>query len=390
MFRLLLTFCLLSQFANAAGRVYPLNSRTLDPSGINFDFKYKYSQTLNYYDVDGNEVALEEEDDYKLTDYNFSLSYGYTTNLELGINFIYRQVTSSDAFVENSAGGIESYALSAKYSFTPSQSYSLAFSAEYRVHPYDNVVYLNAADVPTDEVILGDSGNSFLARLYFDSIVNKLTTIETSVGYHIPSNDLSHEIPFSAAIVRHYTSFAIWAGARGVFSMGQDEYSTAPEKKVLNANGKTARWNSINRSYQEAFGGIAMLLADKYRLSLEVSNTYSGASTDKMTNVIGGISWTTGGVSRETRMENSFKEYVAEATIVKLSPRGKFVKIDKGLVQDVSKGANVDIYKSDYFGGNELIASGVVYESGPNWAIVKLLKKYKNLPIEKGLTVRIK
>lgn len=390
MLRLLLTFCLFSQFAHAAGRVYPLKSRTLDPSGINFDFNYTFSQTLSYYDVDGNEVALDEEDDYKLSDYNFSINYGYTTNLELGVNFIYRQVSSANALVENSTAGVESYAISAKYAFAPTQTYSLAFSAEYRVHPYENVVYLNSSSVPTDEVVLGDSGNSFLAKLYFDSTINKLTTIETSIGYHIPSNDLSAEIPYSIALVRHYTSFALWAGARGVFSMGQDEYSTAPEKKVLNANGETARWNSINRSFHEAYGGASVLIADKYRLSLEGAQTLNGASTDKAFSIIAGISWTTGGVSRETRMENSFKEYVAEATIVKLSPRGKFVKIDKGLVQDVSKGASVDIYKSDYFGGNELIASGVIYESGPHWAIVKLLKKYKDLPIEKGLTVRIK
>lgn len=390
MFRLLLTFCLLTQFGYASNKVYPSKSQTLNPSAINFDMQFLFSQTLSYYDVDGNEVALDEDVDYKLMDYSFSLNYGYTTNLEFGINFVYRQISSSNSTVENKVGGIESYAASGKWNFTNSPNYSMALSAQYRVHPYKNEVYLSSSAVPTDEVVLGDGGNSFLGTIYFDSFINKLTTLETSVSYHIPSNDLSAELPYNLALIRHYSTFAFWAGARGVFSMGQDEYSTAPEKKVLNANGHTARWNSINRTYTEGFVGARILIADKYRVSGEMSRTITGSSTDKMTNLIASLSWTTGGVSRESRIENSFKEYVAEATIVKLSPRGKFIKIDKGLVQDVSKGASVDVYKSDYFGGNELIASGVVHECGPSWAIVKLVKKYKDLPIEKGLTVRIK
>ena len=64
--------------------------------------------------------------------------------------------------------------------------------------------------------------------------------------------------------------------------------------------------------------------------------------------------------------------------------------MDKGLSSDVVKGARADIYKSDYFGENVLLGSGFIYESGADWSIVKVVKKFKRLPIEKGYTVRIK
>ena len=67
-----------------------------------------------------------------------------------------------------------------------------------------------------------------------------------------------------------------------------------------------------------------------------------------------------------------------------------FFKIDKGLSQDIVKGSRADIYKSDYFGGNVLIATGFIYESGPDWAIVKVVKRFKDVAIEKGFTVRVK
>ena len=93
------------------------------------------------------------------------------------------------------------------------------------------------------------------------------------------------------------------------------------------------------------------------------------------------------GPDEEEKIEQ-FKEYDVEATIVKISPRGKFVKIDQGLSGDFAKGMKVDIYKADYFGGNILAASGVVYKVKVDSAIVKITKKYRKMKIEKGFVVR--
>ncbi|EQC44388.1 hypothetical protein M900_A0349 [Bacteriovorax sp. Seq25_V] len=291
---------------------------------------------------------------------------------------------------ENSASGLESVAALFKYQFKNNSDYHFAISGEYRYRPYENEVYSSASNVPADEIVLGDSGASFLVTAHLDAVISKWTTIESSLGYHMPPNDLSPELPYRISLIKNFNTWAFWGGVKGIYSLGSDEYADAPSLKPFNANGETARWNSINRSFAMPFGGVRFLMGKKYRLSFEGGQIMSGTSTDKTMEGLVSLSWNTGGVSKEERLENAFKEYTSEATIIKVSPRGKFLKIDKGLVQDVAKGAAVDIYKSDYFGGNILIASGVVYESGPNWAIVRLTKRYKDMPIEKGLTVRVK
>ena len=145
-----------------------------------------------------------------------------------------------------------------------------------------------------------------------------------------------------------------------------------------------AKSSSINKNNKR------IKLSNKYLLSGKVSQVMSGVSTDKATNFLVSLTYNAGGTSSSQTFENKFKEYSTEATIIKVSPRGVFFKLDKGLSSDVVKGARADIYKSDYFGENVLLGSGFIYESGPDWSIVKVVKKFKRLPIEKGYTVRIK
>ena len=119
MVRLLFVTLLLTPFTLLASprTVYPLSSSTLNPGAIGVDLSLLYSQTLSYYDIDGNEVELEEDDDYKLMDYDFTLAYGYTAQIQIGVNAKFRQVTSANTDTENSTSGIESVAAQFKYQF---------------------------------------------------------------------------------------------------------------------------------------------------------------------------------------------------------------------------------------------------------------------------------
>ncbi len=92
----------------------------------------------------------------------------------------------------------------------------------------------------------------------------------------------------------------------------------------------------------------------------------------------------------EERKLSEFKEYGIDASIIKTSPRGLFIKIDHGVAQDVEKGMRFDIYKTDYFGGNLLIAEAVAFEVGNDWAILKVVKTFRDVPIEKGQAARSK
>jgi hypothetical protein len=377
-------------------KVYPLKAETIPAGAYNFDFNFNYSKTLSFFDVDGNEVELGEFQDYSLMDTDIKISYGYTRKLEFTLGGKFRQASSNrqDGTNQNSVtdttSGIEHASVGFKYAWKRKKNYRYAISGSWHYKPYDNTVYPNAASIPEGEIVLGDSGQELNLAFHLDYIYSKWTTVEASAGYRSPGNELSPEVPFHIALVKNYNKWALWGGVRGIYSLGTDQYSDNPTGKPLNANGSTARWNSVNRSYMQPYAGLRYLMKKKYRVSVELGQTMSGTSTDKAADISFNLAWTSGGKSQEEIFEDSFKEYTTEATIIKVSPRGKFVKIDKGLAQDVTKGAKVDIYKTDYFGGNILIASGLVYESGPSWAIIKLLKKFRSVPIEKGLTARVK
>jgi len=391
-----LVFVGFSSFATPR-KVYPLKAETLPAGAYNFDLNFNYSKTLSSYDVDGNEVELGELEDYSLMDTDVTISYGYSRKLEFSLGGKFRQVSSNRADSNNTeaitdtASGIENMNVGFKYAWKKSKNYRYAFSGSYVYKVYEeNTLYNSTSEIPEGEIVLGDSGQEFNLGFHLDYIYSKWTTVEASAGYRSPGNELSPEVPYHFAVVKNYNKWALWGGVRGIYSLGTDNYTDAPEQKPENATGSTERWNSINRSYIQPYAGIRYLFKKKYRLSFQGGQMISGTSTDKEGEFSINLAWSSGGKSKDEIFEESFKEYTTEATVIKVSPRGKFVKIDKGLAQDVSKGSKVDIYKTDYFGGNILIASGVIYESGPSWAIVKLLKRFRSVPIEKGLTARVK
>lgn len=49
---------------------------------------------------------------------------------------------------------------------------------------------------------------------------------------------------------------------------------------------------------------------------------------------------------------------------------------------------SMDLYEADFFGGNELVASGVIHELGVSWAIIKITKKFTPKPLKNGRSAR--
>jgi hypothetical protein len=389
---ILLIFIFLSANTLATPRrVYPLRGEAISKSSYHYELSLLHSVTLSRYDIDGNEVPLDEEENFSLTDFNFGLNYGFGDKLTIGGSLKYRQLSNENTQQTLSTSGVESFGLNFRYELKKRKSYRYSLYGEYRMTPYENEIYDPAATIPTGEIVLGDSGQTLEFGLIISYIYTKWTTMEIIMGYRTPANDISPELPYDFRFIKNFNSWAIWAGVRGVYSLGLDNYSENPEQKPLNANGGvTYRWNSIDRSFMTPYAGIRFLVKQKYRISMEGGQTMSGTSTDQAFDARFALSWNYGGKTREQKIEGKFKEYVSEATVVKVSPRGKFVKIDKGLAHDIAKGNRVDFYKADYFGGNILVAAGTVYEAGPSWAIVKITNKYRKMPIEKGLVARIK
>jgi hypothetical protein len=118
------------------------------------------------------------------------------------------------------------------------------------------------------------------------------------------------------------------------------------------------------------------------------ASVIKGTSTDKGNSLMFSMGWSSEGVSPESIKVNSFKEYQIDGSVLKVSARGNFLRIDQGLSTDVEKGMKFDIYQTDYFGGNELVASGVVYQIGSDWSVVKITKKFLELEIKPGFSAR--
>lgn len=370
--------------------VYPLIGETLRAKSYDFELKFLYSQTQSRFDTDGVEVPLQELEAYSLIDTDISINYGYSNKVQIFATGRYRQFSAEDATDTTTKAGFESLGLGFKYSLKGSPRTKYAVSGSYRKTMYENEVYSSSGVIPGGELALGDSGNSFDLNFHLSYLPKKSSVFEMSFGYRTPPNDLSPELPYDVSFTKRFRRWAMWAGVKGIYSLNLDPYTDNPQEKPANASMGSFRFNSINRSYIQPYGGFRYLVSNKYRSTLEVGRTISGSSVDQSFDFTFKVAWTTGGKSKEHEFESSFKQYTAEATVLKVSPRGKFLKIDRGLAQDIAKGARVDIYKADFFGGNVLVASGVIYESGPSWAIVRLLKKYRSLPIDKGFTARIK
>jgi len=119
-----------------------------------------------------------------------------------------------------------------------------------------------------------------------------------------------------------------------------------------------------------------------------VARVVSGVSTDEGTEFKLLLSWNSLGQTADQNKVESFKEYTVEAAVVKVSPRGKFVKIDRGVSQGVEKGMIIDIFKTDYDGTNILVASGHIQDVGSDWAIVRIVKRYRDVDLENGYVAR--
>ncbi len=387
--KILIILLLIAQ--NSYSSSYPLESRTLNKESYKIKLDVLWSQTLGFFGSDGTETEAADDVGYQLIDTLVKIDYGFKRNFEIGIDVKYRQIESENSTDILSSAGLESFAVHGKYSFKGSRKNKAAISLTYRKTAYSNEYYLNQSDIPaSSDVNLGDDGQSILLTAYYDRVVSKNSHLEFKLSYLFPPNDLGAEIPYSLGYVYKSQNFALGLGVDGIFSLGLDEYEANPDDKPVSNFGSTNRFNSINREMMSLYGQLNYKFSSSYLGSAKLSQVMSGTSTDKSMNVLFSLTFNTGGVSDSQVFENSFKEYSNEANVIKVSPRGVFLKIDKGLAGDVAKGARADVYKTDYFGGNTLVGSGFVYESAADWAIVKLVKKFKRLPIEKGFTVRIK
>lgn len=380
----LLMFTLATPVMSAG--VHRGGAELLNPSAYSINTSANVFQTSGFFDVEGTEVELVEGNEYRLIDVDLAVSYGVSRNLELTAMGRFRQVSSTVGEEITKKSGPESLGVEAKYAFARIGNLRYALGVHYRQTLYTNENYIDTSTMPADEIILGDSGSEYGVDLYM-TYLGSPWKIDGKVGYSSPANNLSAEVNYKLEAMYRFNKFALLGGVEGIYSLKNDEFTDDPGAKAIQLTGGTRLFNSVNREKVAPYLG-AQYSFDDFLLAFKGQTVMSGVSTDKGDTISVAIGWNSDGVTPESVKIDSFKEYQVDGSVLKVSARSNFIRIDQGLSTDVEKGMKFDIYQTDYFGGNVLVATGIVYEIGADWSIIKLVKKYKEIEIKPGFAAR--
>lgn len=392
MAQLKIFFCLLVFFSLSvrANIRRPSHALLLNPKAYSMDFSEYVFSTTAYFDKDGKENPLPADYSFMLADTSFTLSYGYSSNLEFSVNGKARYVSSQTTLSTDpktlTKMGLESAQVGIKYQLPPMNNSFFAIGAKFKQTLYTNLKYDPPQSADANQIVLGDDGTEYSIDLY-SSFLYTSSRLDFDLSYVKPANDLSQELRYQAEALYQFKSFGGIIGVEGIISLKKDPYATDPNLKPKISNGATSLFNSINREKVAPYFGA---LYDFKRVSFEARGgaVISGISTDKGYFALMNINLNSEGVTAESVKIDAFKEYQIEGSVLKVSARGNFIKIDQGLSTDVEKGMLFDIYQTDYFGGNVLVASGYIQEVGSDWSVIKLTKKYSDIQIKPGFAAR--
>ena len=369
----------------AAG-VHRGGAELLNPSAYAINTSATIFNTSGFYDNEGVEEEKVEGNEYRLIDVDLAISYGVSKSLELTAMGRFRQVSSTvgEEVTENS--GPESLGIEAKYAFARIGNLRYAIGVHYRQTLYTNENYADTSAMPADQVILGDSGSEYGVDVYM-TYAESPWKVDGKIGYSSPANNLSGEVNYKLEAMYRFNKLGLLAGVEGIYSLKNDEFTEEPGRKPIQTTGGTRLFNSVNHEKVAPYVG-ANYSFDKFIMAVKGQTVMSGTATDKGNAITLAIGFNSDGVTPESVKVDSFKEYQVDGSVLKVSARSNFIRIDQGLSTDVEKGMKFDIYQTDYFGGNVLVATGIVYEIGAEWSIIKLVKKYKEIEIKPGFAAR--
>lgn len=345
------------------------------------------------WDSDGEKISFKDAEAYSLLDVELQASYGWTQEIEVGTSVRYRSV--SDTILPSGetetlslrANGLESVKLYVKYMFPQVKKMLYSVQAGFRRYLYSN----NELDSskPYDFTILGDGGNVIEVGLNANYFFSKSKSyLGGKLFFRNPGKTLSEEILTQLEGAYFLGKFSFLLGVENVFSLGRDEYSDDPENKPAIVQSRSALFNSINRSWTNAYLGVNFYLGRRWILGARYEKRLQGKSTDSIDRVSFGLTLRADSDKEIKETISSYKEYSHEAFVVKISPKKKYIMLDKGLSKGIQKGMQFDIYDFDYSGNNKLIARGVIVQAQAYKSVIKVLKMYTSQPIKEGQVAR--
>ena len=384
-------FLLPQAFSADSAKAYYSPTSTLGQGDFELTLRTVRTLSDGRFDQDGNLVNFEVRQDYQRFEYQNISRYGISPKLELKGGINYRKNFSWDANgLRSDAKGPQYAMVGARYSLNIDSRNTLVLDTELRQ-------LFNTSD--SDQVELGDRGRHFRFGATMTTVFSPGIYLNGSGGIVIPGEGQSVESDFDLSLFWDRGPFAIGGGIDGVFSFGQDDYSDNPQDKPRPSKcgisdkcfGSTNTINSIDRSYYRGYGAIYLGLLKDLRLELLGARVLGGNSWDQQYTTQISLIYRREDKKRrvEQRVQQNFKGYDVDAMVLKVSPKGTLLKIDKGLTSDIEKGMRFDIYETDYHGKNVLLATGRVYKVASETAIIKILKVFNsNVEIKQGHTAR--
>jgi len=357
----------------------------LNKSSYAIRIKTLWHETLSYFDLYGNPASKSSDASYSLYDMTLETEYGLGPRLSLGGYVRLRTISSQTAqFVANRTGA-ESARLFVKYAFPRYQNQFFAIGLRYGQSFYTNSFYAPNVTLPQSPLALGDDGSEYGIDLMY-AYLAKSFRFDFKLAYNNPPNQLSRETTIDARLLYDLGKFILGPTIQSNISFNDDEFKDAPQLKGKIVAGQTLMFNSINRSWLKPGFTIGYDFKT-FNLLLNYSQTIKGKSTDKAQLISLNLNFTTEGETEEKKIVEKFKDYLFEGSVTAISSSQK-VKIDQGLNADVEKGMKVDFYIVDYFGGNILIAQGIVESVGSDFSMVKIHRRITEDEIKVGLQVR--
>lgn len=370
---------------------YVAPTKILSKKGYQMGISGDYFRTSKRVDDKGTKIPYQDDESFTRTQGEFFGQYGLTDNLQIGGGVRFRQnqskaFNSATSLVEDeSSSGVESTYLSLIFAFKPVDRWQYTAEGLFRFRPFTND---ESTTTSRGNLILGDDGNEYQLGLGLTYNFPGLNYFTARGGYRNPGQDLSTEIYWQVEGALTWKQVALVAGVDGTSSMKNGAFEDDPTQRPNFYTGSTNLYNSINREYIAPYVGLNFALGNTWRMELRGSQVVSGKSTDLGTS-FGASLIRRVDTNKLARVDRRFKDYDFEANITKISPKKEFVVIDKGLSQNVEKGLKIDFYEFDYFGGNVLIAAGVVIQAKSEISVVKITQRYNSKKeLKEGVVAR--
>ena len=390
-----LVAALFSPTALYAMGTYRPETSSLMPGTIRLEFKGSRFSAQGFYDEDGVESDLPEGAAFTKSDGEVLVRYGFGRNVEFFGGGRFRMVEASGSDPTEGEGdiswktsGAESFKGGLKVFWYRGTAWSLSLEGSYAQSAYSREERTNAILDEGDTFALGDAGRSVEGLGHLTYLYSPGVLLSFTAGYRMTPDYLSSEIPYRTLLALYGNKWALTAGIDGAYSMEDDGYSDDLAARPMINTVVTRQFNALNSSKMRVFAGLGHLFGS-VRAGVEVGQIQSGVGMDKGFDAVFSLGWDLKSGRPGVSKSGLFKEYFGEAQVVKVSPRGKFLRIDKGSAQGVDKGKRADVFKTDFSGGNVFYASGVVYEAKADSAIVMLTKIFVKSKVEAGFTVRI-